>query len=190
MRFSNLIPQLSALAILLGTASAAVEIRFYISSYSCSGSYNYWYNIPANTCYTNGPGTAASHAVEFFNIPSGYKGQVYNNVNGCSSYGGEVSSGTHCFSSGWSYSANWFKSSKKLARRDPFEDGPSSTGLQYVTGNGEIKRITCAPKDFETVNKLLEAGDYAALEEYPTGKHRALLQLILRTPRVLVLTDH
>lgn len=47
MHFSCFIPQISTLAILLGVASAAVEIRFMRNVADCSGTnYAYWYDIP------------------------------------------------------------------------------------------------------------------------------------------------
>lgn len=169
MRFSNLISQLSALAILLGTASAAVEIRFYWNTYTCSGDYSYWYNIPSNNCYSQG--SSASHAVEFFNVPSGAKGQVYTDVpGGCSYWGGEGGSGTYCLNAHFFYSANWFYPSKRLAMRDESEDSPSSTGFQYTAADGTTRRIACAPEDFEKVAGLAKSGDYDALDTYPEGK--------------------
>lgn len=170
MHFFSTIPKLLALATFLGHAAADVEIRFYHNNYACTGSdYAYWYNIPANTCYKSGPGDNAVHAVEFFNVPGGAKGQVYTSVSSCSTYGAEGGSGTYCLNGAFYYNANWFYSSKKLAKRDTLPDSPPISGFQYATRDGETRRISCAPEDFGTVRGLVENGDYAALARYPTG---------------------
>lgn len=185
MRFSCFIPQISTLAILLGVASAAVEIRFMRNVADCSGTnYAYWYDIPSYTCYQYSTWDSV-HSVKFFNVPGGAVGQVYAGSSGCSNFKEGSGSGTYCLGTNWVSSANWFYPYKKLTR-DTQENGPAVSGFQYITAEGEIRRISCAPEDFEKISKLVDDGDYAALAEYPNGKSGNFLQLIVFN----ALTDH
>lgn len=52
--------------------------------------------------------------------------------------------------------------------RDLPEANPVS-GFQYVTAEGETRRIAVAPEDFSAVGKLVDAGDFEALKLYPDG---------------------
>lgn len=186
MHFFHFILQISALAILLGVASAAVEIRFYRNSFNCDTSaYNYYYNVPAMTCLSD----IGSYAVKFINVPPGGQGQTYRDPI-CKIFSQSGGSGTYCLSNNLVYSANWFYPPKKLIRRGTLGDGQPSTGLQYVTGEGKKRRISCASKDFEKISKLVEEGDYAALAEYPEGKSKTLLKLILQILFILTLTNY
>lgn len=172
MRFSNLIPQLSALTLLIGAASAAVEIRFYWNAYGCgTTSYSYWYDIPSYTCYSNNG--AGSYATNFINVPSGAKGQIYNDYpGGCSNYLQGGGSGTYCLNAGFAYSANWFYPYKKLARDTESTEGLAISGFHYVTADGKTRRIACPPEDFKKISDFVAAGDYDALAAYPDGKSR------------------
>lgn len=176
MHFYNSLLQISTLAILALKASAAVEIRFYWDAYGCgTTSYSYWYDIPSATCYGNNG--AGSYGTEFINVPSGAKGQIYNDYpGGCSNYLQGGGSGTYCLNAGFAYSANWFYPYKKLARDTPEDsDGQAVSGFQYATAEGGTRRISCPPEDFKKVYGLVVAGDYAALAEYPDGKSSLLV---------------
>lgn len=173
MRFSTFIPHLSTLTVILGLASAAVEIRFMRNVQDCSGTnYAYWYNIPSATCYQYSTWDVV-HSVKFFNVPSGAKGQVYDGSSGCSNFKEGSGSGTYCLGTYWVSSANWFYPYKRLAR-DTGDDGPAVSGFQYTTADGTTRRISCAAGDFEKISKLAEDGDYAALAEYPDGEFEGL----------------
>lgn len=173
MRFSIFTSQLPALTTLLGAATA-VEIRFYHNTYSCGGYgsyYDYWYNIPAYACWRT---PADSHAVQFFDVPEGGKGQVYTDYPGsCSYYGGSGGSGTYCLDASFFYSAGWFWP-YKLARRDEAEDGPSSIGVQYVTPDGATRRINCTDDKLDHVHKLIDGGEWDTLAGFLDGESRNL----------------
>lgn len=174
MRLSSVTTLLPAVATLIGTAAAQVEIRFYYNTWGCGGTgswYDYWWNIPAYTCWNPAPGS--SHGAQFFNVPGGALGQTYQ-WTGCSTWSQTGGSGTYCLDARFVESANWFWASKKFAKRSEDEEGPSSTGVQYTTPEGVSRRIAVAQDGFTHVHELLNAGDWAALAEYPDGKSPAL----------------
>lgn len=163
MLFSSFISQFSVLAALLGTA-AAVNIQAWQGTGCDNGASAYYANVAHDTCVA----FSNSFGVRFTSVPSGSKGHVYYDSK-CTNFAQEGGSGTYCLDAHNNMkSANWFTPSKKLAIRQP--EVETHTGFKYPGPDGKEKSILCSASEFEHVFGLFNAGNWAALAEYPEGK--------------------